>query len=888
MKRKNKHVSKPWFFVVALLVIVFTVASFFGWDNYYGDVRNVNVKGAGDIRWGIDISGGVEAIFSPDKDVEDITDADMDSAKQIIETRMLYNNITDYEVYTDYDNQQIIVRFPWQSEDESYDPTAAIEELGETAMLTFYKGADNTGEVVLQGASDIKGASYAGYDSENASYVVSLELTDVGADKFAAATAAQMGKQISIYMDNRLLSAPKVNSVITDGNAIITGMATDEEAIELAERINAGSLPFALTVDNSKLQVISPTLGSQALQVMLIAGIIAFAIICVLMVLRYRLPGVIACIALAGQAGGMIACVTGFFSSADSFTLTLPGIAGIILSIGFGVDANVITAERIKEEFRKGKTIDGALSQGYSNAFSSILDGNITNVIVAVVLLAAFGTPDSILGRVFSFLFPFLSSSVTGSIYSFGYTLLTGVIFNFIMGVFASRVMLMSLSRFKIMRNPWLYGAPKADKPEKVSKLQNFDFVKSLKKCSIVIVAVLLVGVIATSVLGVGFDINFKGGSRFTYSYTGDVDTAAVKQVIVDKLGVEPTISESTDYSSDETKLVISFAGDVTETVDRAKLEAVLKEAAEAEKAEAEKNNSSSTNASTDSSTNSSANSSANSSTEATTSGTASTDSTSSDATSSGAASSGVTSSGTASGTSSNATSSKEEEIVSESMVGVKDAIGFLLEKNFADNNFKSLEANTVNPTLAGAFLGKSLFAVVLAALFVIAYIGIRFRKIGGISAGVAAFVALLHDAVIAFFACVVFGLDIDSNFFAVILTLFGYSLNATIVIFDRVRENKKLYPTLSVADQVNKSVKETLARSIFTAVTTFAAIVSIVIVGEFFGVTALRSFAIPMAVGVIAGCVSSVFIAGPLWVKWMEFKAKRAPKDKNGKKAKA
>ena len=868
MKRKNKHVSKPWFFVVALLVIVFTVASFFGYDSYYGDVRNVYVKGASDIRWGIDISGGVEAIFSPDKDVEDITDADMYSAKQIIETRMLYNNITDYEVYTDYENQQIIVRFPWQSEDESYDPTAAIEELGDTAMLTFYKGADNKGEVVLQGAGDIAGASYAGYDPASTSYVVSLDLTDAGTKKFAAATAAQKGNYISIYMDDTQISCPKVENVITDGNAIINGMTTADEAIDLAEKINAGSLPFALTVDDSKLQVISPTLGSQALNVMLIAGIVAFAIICIMMIIRYRLPGIVACIALAGQAGGMIACVTGFFSSTDSFTLTLPGIAGIILSIGFGVDANVITAERIKEEFRKGKTIDGALSQGYSNAFSSIVDGNITNVIVALVLLAAFGTPDSILGKAFSFIFPFLSSSVTGNIYSFGYTLITGVIFNFIMGVFASRVMLMGLSRFKALRNPWLYGAPKADKPQKESIFKKIDFNKALKKYVVAALAIVLVGVIATAVIGVGFDINFKGGSRFTYSYSGDVDTDTVKQVIRDGLGVEPTISESTDYSTNETKLVISFAGDVNETVNQEKLEAVLKEAAKAEKdkaeAEAEKDKTE-----TESKTESTGSTTSDATASNTTSGTASSDATTSE-----------TTSGTASGTTSSTTSS-EEEIASESMVGVQTAIGYLLEKNFADNNFKSLDGNIVNPTLAGAFLGKSLFAVAFAGLLVVAYIGIRFRKIGGVSAGVTAFVALLHDCIIAFFTCVVFGLDIDTNFFAVVLTLFGYSLNATIVIFDRVRENRKFYPTLPVGEQVDKSIKETMARSIFTSLTTFAAIISIVIVAEFFGVTALRSFAIPMSIGVIAGCFSSIFIAGPLWVKWMEFKAKRAPKKK-------
>ena len=852
MRRKNKVVSKPWFFIAAVLIIVFTVVSFFGIDNYHGDIRKLYFKGADDIRWGIDISGGVEAIFSPDKKADDITDSDMDSAKQIIETRMLYNNITDYEVFTDYDNHQIIVRFPWQSDDESYDPTAAIRELGETALLTFYKGTSNTGKVILQGAADIESAAYAGYDSESNSYVVSLKLTGSGTSKFATATKEAMsaassdteGKTISIYMDDVCISAPTVSAVISNGEAVISGMATAEEATDLAQKINAGSLPFALTVDDSKLQVISPTLGKEALNVMLIAGIIAFIIICLMMILLYRLPGFIACIALAGQVGGMFACVTGFFPGTDSFTLTLPGIAGIILSIGFGVDANVITAERIKEEFRNGKTIDGAISRGYSDAFSSIFDGNVTSVIVALVLLAAFGTPDSFLGRVFSFLFPFLSSSVTGNIYSFGYTLITGVIFNFVMGVFFSRIMTMGVSRFKFLRNPWLYGGLREGKTAKPLLFSKFDFVAFLKKSVIIVAVVFIIGAVLTGIFGVGFDINFAGGSRFTYSYDGDVDVNTVKQTIVDNLGIEPTITESTDYSSNSTKLVISFAGDVTKSVDQTKLETLIKEANEAKKEETTSSTTSSTTSDTASSTTSS----------------------------------------TASGTSSTVTSSKQETVLSESMVDIQTALSHVLNKNFADNNFKSLDGNTVNPTLAGAFLGKSLFAVIFAGLLVVVYIGIRFRKIGGVSAGLSAFVALVHDVIIAFFACAICGLEIDTNFFAVALTLFGYSLNATIVIFDRIRENRKMLPGLTVREQVNKSISETFMRSLVTSLATFVAIVCVVVVAEFFGVTALRSFAIPMSVGVVAGCFSSVFIAGPVWVKWMEYAEKRAPKSKKSK----
>ena len=262
-------------------------------------------------------------------------------------------------------------------------------------------------------------------------------------------------------MDDQEISAPTVNTAITNGQAYIDGMAGPDEAKALADKINAGSLPFALTVDDSKLQIISPTLGSDALNVMLIAGAIAFGIVCLLMIIRYRLHGVIAALALLGQLAGSIACISGFFPNASSFTLTIPGIAGIILSVGVGVDCNVIAAERIRDEFKKGKTIDGAIDSGFKNALSAIIDGNVTIVIVSVVLMGAFGTPDSFIAKIFSPIMSLLGSSITGSIYSFGYTLLIGVIFNLIMGVVASKLMMKSVSQFKPLRRPGLYGGKK-------------------------------------------------------------------------------------------------------------------------------------------------------------------------------------------------------------------------------------------------------------------------------------------------------------------------------------------------------------------------------------------------------------------------------------------
>ena len=455
---KSKRVGKPVFFVVLILILALTFTAFFGIDNYYGDTRNVYVKGTDDIRWGIDISGGVEAVFSPDKADVDITDEDMDAAKAIIETRLVNNNITDYEVYTDNNNHQIIVRFPWAAGESDFDAQEAVQELGETALLTFCRNEDQK-DIILKGAEDIKQAQ-AGVN-ENSEYVVYLEFTDVGTSKFASATAQMVGKTISIWMDDVMISAPTVNTAITGGTAYIDGMESFEAAKELADKINAGSLPFALTVDDSKLQVISPTLGSNALEVMLLAGAIAFGIICLLMIIRYRMNGFVAAIALLGQLAGSIACISGYFPGADSFTLTIPGIAGIILSIGVGVDCNVIAAERIRDEFKKGKTIDGAIDSGFKNSLNAIIDGNVTIVIVSLVLMGAFGSPDSFLAKVFSPIMSLFGSSITGSIYSFGYTLLIGVIFNLIMGVVASKLMLKSVSRLKFMRNPAFYGGKK-------------------------------------------------------------------------------------------------------------------------------------------------------------------------------------------------------------------------------------------------------------------------------------------------------------------------------------------------------------------------------------------------------------------------------------------
>jgi protein-export membrane protein SecD len=466
-----KKTSKAVFFVLLALILAFTGTSLVGIRVPNGDIMKTYIKGVEDIRWGIDIRGGVDATFSP-ADGYDATDEQMAAAESILRVRMVSQNITDYEIYTDAGNHRIIVRFPWRADESDFDPEEAIRELGETALLTFREGynVDEFGlptgvtasNVVLEGKDVVAASAVYQTDqtgSGNAEPVVQLELTAEGAQKFSTATAQLVGQVISIWMDDTMISSPVVNQQIVDGNAVISGQFSPEEAMELADRISAGALPFKMTTAN--YNTISPTLGTGARDAMALALFIAYVVVSLYMIFWYRLPGVIAMICLAGHIGLMVSTLTGYFDVFPSFTLTLPGIAGIILSIGMGVDANVITAERIKEEIKNGKSIDSALQLGYKRAFSAILDGNITVIIVAVLLMGAFGPPTSFLSRMFSPIFFFFDTTAAGNIYSFGFTLLVGVLANFIMGIFASRLMVQSIAKQKPLRKAWLFGGDK-------------------------------------------------------------------------------------------------------------------------------------------------------------------------------------------------------------------------------------------------------------------------------------------------------------------------------------------------------------------------------------------------------------------------------------------
>lgn len=431
-----KKINKVTFFLVIsvlLLLISIAVCGF--------EMGSLSLKSAGDIRFGIDIRGGVEAVFKPklEEGAPQPTSQDLENAKLIIETRMDNKNILDREIMIDDINKEIFVRFPWKSGDDTSNAQQAIAELGNTALLTFTAVVAEEGKTPAEETRLLTGAdvatTYVQNNSTGIGYCVALEFTSEGAEKFAQATRDHLNQPLYIYMDEIPISAPVVESVITGGHAQITGDFTYDQARELSDTINAGSLPFAL--ESSNYSIISPTLGSNALEVMLDAGIIAFIIVAAYMLIFYRLPGFVACIGLITQLVIQILAV-----SVPQITLTLPGMAGIILSLGMGIDTNIIISERIKEELRSGKSLTAAITIGYRRAFSAVLDGNVTTIIVAVILMI-FGS---------------------GSMLSFGYTLLTGVIINFISGIIASRLMTTSLSMYKPFQATVLYGNRRAAK----------------------------------------------------------------------------------------------------------------------------------------------------------------------------------------------------------------------------------------------------------------------------------------------------------------------------------------------------------------------------------------------------------------------------------------
>lgn len=770
MNRKGK--SWP-LFVVAILIVLFSLTAIFGVSYTYGDTKNVYVKGASDIRFGIDIRGGVDVTFMPANDVE-ATDAQMTAAKTVIEDRLVGLGITDYESYVDNNKNRIIVRFPWKNDEADFNPQTAIDEIGTTAKMVFRKGSSATGEEILSG-DDVASASAAYNETEG--WVVQLKFNSAGASAFATATTelAASNGTISIWLDDNNISTATVNEAITGGEAIIKGNFDQDSASTLANQINSGSLPFALSAES--YSTISPSLGAKSLDVMVQAGIIAFILVALLMIVRYRLPGTIAVISLMGQAAATLAVVSGYFTVFPGSTLTLPGIAGIILGIGMGVDANVITAERIKEELSKNKTLEGAVNSGFKMGLTPIIDGNVTIVIVAAILMGAFGPTDGFWAKVFNPIFYWFGPSTAGTIYSFGFTLLTSVLLNFVFGVWATRVMIRGAVHFKPLRKAWLFGGKKEGGAD--FKTPSINFIGNRKKFYTFSCALIAVVLVFCGIFGVKMDVEFKGGSMITLAYEGDADLNDLKSTIGTELGKSNlTLQTGSDISGNQT-LTVTLPGSDTLTTEQL------------------------------------------------------------------------------------------------------DNLLAALNEQYPDNNFVQNEVSNVDATIGKEFLLKSVVALVAACVLILLYVAYRFRKIGGLKAGSTAIVALLHDMFVVFGVFVILRIPLNGNFIAALLTILGYSINDTVVIYDRIRENSALYgkKQMSLAELVNLSVNQSFARSLMTSITTCLALGVVCVVSVIYRLDSIYSFAFPLLFGMVSGVYSTICIATPLWVDWKNKKkaAKKA-----------
>lgn len=766
--------GKSWpLFVVAILIVVFSLTAIFGASYQYGDTKNIYIKGASDIRFGIDIRGGVDVTFMPAGDV-DATPEQMTAAKTVIEDRLVGLGITDYESYVDSNKDRIIVRFPWKTGEADFNPQTAIDEIGTTAKMVFRKGSTADGEEILSG-DDVTSANAAYNETEG--WVVQLKFNSAGAAAFADATTEQAANNgtISIWLDDKNISTATVDEAITGGEAIIKGNFDQDSASTLANQINSGALPFALSAES--YSTISPSLGAKSLEVMVLAGIIAFALVAVMMIVRYRLPGTIATISLFGQVAATLAVVSGYFTVFPGSTLTLPGIAGIILGIGMGVDANVITAERIKEELAKNKTLPAAVKSGFKMGLTPIIDGNVTIVIVAAILMGAFGPTDGFWAKVFNPIFFWFGPSTAGTVYSFGFTLLTSVLLNFVFGVWATRVMIRGAVHCKALRNPWLYGGKKDGTAE--YKTPHINFVGNRKKFYTFSCALIAIVLVFCAVFGVKMDVEFKGGSMVTLSYEGDVDLPSLKSEIGSQLGQNDlTLQTGSDISGNQT-LTVTLPGSQTLTTEQ----------------------------------------------------------------------------------------------LDDMLTAINEA--------HPENNFEQNEVSNVNATIGKEFLFKSLVALVAACVLILAYVAFRFRKIGGLKAGSTAIVALLHDMFVVFGVFVILRIPLNGNFIAAVLTILGYSINDTVVIYDRIRENSALYSKkqMGLAELVNLSVNQSFSRSLMTSITTCLALGVVCVVSVIYRLDSIYTFAFPLLFGMVSGVYSTICIATPLWVDWKS-KKKAAQKE--------
>ena len=702
------------------------------------------------IKLGLDLAGGAsityEAVGDEAPSAEDMADTVYKLQQRVDQ----YS--TEAQVYME-GNDRINIEIPGISGVE--ETNKILEELGRPGSLYFIRQKDDNGndnytlgadadgnygyvltkdldqiiadgDVVLQGTDVLE--AKAGYQTDNMNnqeIVVSLTFTDEGKQKFADATtkAYAAGETIGIYYDGRFISVPRVQAAITDGRAVITGEDTIEEAESLASNIRIGGLKVEL--QRLRSQIVGAQLGQDAIRTSKTAGMLGFALVVILMIAVYWLPGMCASLALCIY----ILLVTIILNAFD-VTLTLPGIAGILLSIGMAVDANVIIFARIREEIREGKTVKMAMKSGFDKALSAIIDGNVTTLIAAAVLA-------------------FLGS---GTIKGFAYTLAIGIVVSMFTALFVTRL-LMNIFYALGAQDEKLYGKGREPRIIEFTGKRKIVFAIS----GIVIIAG-LAGMSFNGLTGKGalnYSLDFVGGTSTNVTFNEDMSLDEINDKVI------PVITETTGDTNPQVQKVAGSSEVIfkTQELDEAKSTALA--------------------------------------------------------------------------------------------VALQDQFG--VDKD-------NITSETISSTISSEMKTAAFNAVIVALALMLAYIWFRFKDA---RFGASSVICLAHDCLVVLAAYALIRISVGSTFIACMLTIVGYSINATIVVFDRVRENLAFRKSgTGLEEVVNTSVSQTLSRSIFTSLTTFFMVLALYI----FGVASVKEFALPLMVGIIAGCWSSVCIAGPLW----------------------
>ena len=648
------------------------------------------------IKLGLDLKGGLSVTYEIQED--DYSDKDLEDTKYKIEQRVeAYTN--EYSVYEDGD-KKITAEIPGVTNAdeilEALNIEGKLEFLDPDNYTKWSKGQEY--EAALTG-DDIKNAT-AGIDSDNGNdNVVQLVFTDAGAQKFADVTSANVGKIVYIIYDNKVVSAPTVQAAITGGSAEINKIGSYEEAEQLATTIRIGALP--LTLKQVRSNIVGATLGSDAISTSLKAGAIGIALVFLIMIIVFRIPGLVASFALAFYTILDLLVINLF-----NVTLTLPGIAGVILSVGMAVDANVIIFTRIKEELADGKSVKQAVKGGFHNALSAIIDGNVTTLIAALVL-GIFGT---------------------GTIKGFAITLAIGVVLSVFTALAVSQSLLTALVNLGVTDAKY-FGVAREPKKTNFVKAGKFCMLGSL----IVIIACFCMMPVNNKSKGspLNFSVEFAGGTSLTVGFDKEYSLSEAEKDIV------PVIAEAAG---------IGEAGISVQTVSGTN-EIVFK-----------------------------------------------------------------------------MPELSDDGTDDSQMSKVRSA---LTDKLGADVK----EANVISGSVSSEMSKNAIFSVILAAILMLIYIAIRFHDV---KFGASAVIALLHDVAMVFCLYIILRLTVGNTCIACLLTIVGYSINATIIIFDRVRENIGVMKPKKVTykDIVNLSINQTFSRTIYTSLTTFVTIFVLYIMG--------------------------------------------------------